>query len=147
MKSNHRCDHIGLYTNHSKKLVNFYTEKLAFKKIKDEKLERPIFEQIFGIAADCRFIRLISDGVMLEIFEPITRRARECIRNSIGINHWGYCVENREKFVRRLRKQRVSVIEIKRNDHMVYFVADPDGNRIEIRECKKHNSSQKSGGH
>jgi len=146
MKSNHRCDHIGLYTNHSKKLVDFYTKKLAFKKIKEEKLERSIFEQIFGIAVDCHFIRLMSDSVMLEIFQPIARRARECIRNNVGINHWGYCVDNRELFVRRLRKQRVPVIEIKRKDHLVYFVADPDGNRIEIRECNKHKSFRQRGG-
>lgn len=146
MKSNHRCAHIGVYTNHSKKLVDFYTKKLRFRKIKEETLEMPILEQIFGVSADCLFVRLISDSTMLEIFQPITRRARKCLRNSIGINHWGYCVDNREKFVQRLRKQSVHVIEIKRRDHSVYFVADPDGNRIEIRECKKHKSSQKSGG-
>lgn len=147
MKSNHGCDHIGLYTNNSKKLVNFYTKNLAFKKVKEDILERSIFEQIFGIAADCHFVRLVSGSVMLEIFQPTKRRARRVIRNSIGINHWGYCVGNREKFVRRLRNQRIPIIEIERKDHLVYFVADPDGNRIEIRECKEHKSSQKSGGH
>ncbi len=135
MKSIHRCDHIGIYTNHAERLVDFYTSKLAFKKVKEENLDRTIFKQIFGVAADCRFIKLRSDSIMLEIFEPITGRARRSLRNSIGINHWGYCVDDREKFVQKLRRQKVPVIEIERNGHRVYFVADPDGNRIEIRKC------------
>lgn len=135
MNNIHRCDHIGIYTNHADRLVDFYTSKLAFRKLKEETLDKTLFKQIFDVAVDCRFIRLISDGVMLEIFEPITDRAHRGIRNSVGINHWGYCVQDREKFVQRLKNQAVTVIEIKRNEHRVYFVTDPDGNRIEIREC------------
>jgi catechol 2,3-dioxygenase-like lactoylglutathione lyase family enzyme len=135
MKNIHRCDHIGIYTNQAARLVDFYTSKLAFKRAKEETLDKTLFKQIFGVATDCRFIKLISDSVILEIFEPITDRAHSALRNSIGINHWGYCVEDREEFVQRLKNQKVTVIEIKRNDHRAYFVADPDGNRIEIREC------------
>ncbi len=137
MKKIHKCDHIGLYTNNAKRLVNFYTKKLAFKKTKEEILDKSIFKEIFGISADCRFIRLVSDNIMLEIFEPINRSPYKNIKNSIGYNHWGYCVKDRKKFVQQLRKKRVKIIEIRRNDHIVYFVIDPDENRIEIRDCNK----------
>ncbi len=138
MKRNiYQCDHIGLYTNNAEKLVNFYTKNLAFKKVKEERLGKSIFKKIFGIPVDCHFIRLASDNILLEIFEPTKGRASKKMKNSIGLNHWGYCVGNKKRFVQLLRRRRVKVIEIIRNGHEVYFVTDPDGNRIEIRDCRK----------
>ena len=116
----YNCDHIGLYTNRAKKLVNFYTNKLMFKKVKEEILSKSIFKKIFGIPVDCHFIRLISDNIMLEIFEPIAKLASKRLRNSVGLNHWGYCVDDRKRFVQRLRRRRVKVTEIKRNNHIVH---------------------------
>ena len=133
----HRCDHIGIFTNNSKRLVNFYVNKLGFKKGMVNKLPKSIMKPLFGISCDCKFIKLYSEGVMIEIFEPMLVRGRKRINNTIGYNHWGYCVGDRKKFVKKLRRKKVNIIEIKRNDHIIYFITDPDGNRIEIREDKK----------
>jgi catechol 2,3-dioxygenase-like lactoylglutathione lyase family enzyme len=129
------CDHIGLYTNNSKKLEKFYLKILGFKKEKEEILPKSIFKLIFGIPTDCRFIRLYADNMKLEIFEPISTPAKKRVANIASINHWGFCVEDRKKFVQKLKIKKVKIIEVKRNGHTVYFVTDPDGNRIEIREC------------
>ena len=71
---------------------------------------------------------------MLELFEPLSTKVREAISRVSCLNHWGYCVENREDFVQNLREKDVPVIEIKRNGRTVYFVTDPDTNLIEIRD-------------
>ena len=128
------CDHIGIFTNNSKRLLSFYIKKLGFRKQKETILPKSIVKSIFGISSDCRFIRLISDNVMIEMFEPLSIRGHRRINNITGYNHWGYCVGDRKKFVQVLKRQKVKIIKVKRNNHLVYFIKDPDGNRIEIRE-------------
>jgi len=43
-------------------------------------------------------------------------------------------VGNREAFVQKMKEKGVAIIEVQRNDHLVYFIKDPDGNLIEIRD-------------
>lgn len=133
----HQCDHIGILTNNAHALQFFYTEKLNFTYEREEILNGSVFEHIFGVSMDCRFIRLTTGEFMIELFEPLDAKARPRTAEVAGLNHFGYCVKNREDFVNQLRTKDVNVIEVKRNGHIVYFVCDPDGNRIEIRECSK----------
>ncbi len=128
------CDHVGLFTNDSDRLVNFYVEKLGFKKEKDTTLPESLTEPIFGVASDCRFVRLAAGNVMIEIFQPTSIKATTRLSSSTGLNHWGYCVGNRETFVEVLKEKSVAIIEVRRNAHRIYFIEDPDGNRIEIRD-------------
>ncbi|KPJ72078.1 hypothetical protein AMJ52_07520 [candidate division TA06 bacterium DG_78] len=137
MENKFACDHIGIFTNNSKELENFYIKILEFKKEKEEILPKSIFRSIFEIATDCRFIRLKTNNMKLEIFQPLSIRAKKRINDMIGINHWGYCVANRKKFVQKLKQKKVNVTEVKRNEHVIYFITDPDGNKIEIRKYYK----------
>jgi len=128
------CDHIGFFTLDADSLQRFYTDKLGFE-LKDESLlDRAIVKTIFGMATDCRFIKLQRNGFMLEIFEPLSAEARESIECAAGLNHWGYCVDDRTAFVEKQKANGIPVTEIERNGRTVYFLADPDGNRIEIRD-------------
>lgn len=136
-KKNHTCDHIGLLSGNAKRLARFYTKKLGFKKTKEELLPTSIMQPIFHISCDCIFIKLVSGKVMIELFEPTSLSMRRRHSDTAGIHHWGYCVGDREKFVSQLKKKNVKIITVKRNDHSVYFITDPDGNRIEIRDNKK----------
>jgi len=129
------CDHIGIFTNNSKRLINFYTKKLGFKKDKVRILPKPIIKSIFGISYECEFTKLVSGHMMIEIFKPISTHIRRRINNIAGINHWGHCVKDKKEFVKELRQKKINIIEVKSNNHVVYFITDPDGNRIEIREC------------
>jgi catechol 2,3-dioxygenase-like lactoylglutathione lyase family enzyme len=130
-----QCDHIGILTNNADALLRFYTEKLDFTKQTEEILSGKVFGEIFGFAVDCRFIRLSASYFIIELFEPIPAKAHPRAKETAGLNHFGYCVKNRCDYVSRLHERGVPVIEVKRNSHTVYFVSDPDGNRIEIREC------------
>lgn len=132
-----QCDHIGILTNNARMLLSFYTEKMGLIHKKEEILSSSVFEKIFGFAVDCRFIRLTAGDFMLELFEPINAKASARTAKMTGLNHFGYCVENRLDYVNQLRKKNVDIIEVKRNSHTVYFVSDPDGNQIEIRESVK----------
>lgn len=127
------CDHIGILTNNSVRLANFYIKKLGFKKEKEEILPESIVKSIFGVPSDCKFIRLVSGNVKVEMFQPTSVRVEKKPDNFIGYNHWGYYVGERDKFVQKLKGKRVSITEVHRGAHRIYFIKDPDGNRIEIR--------------
>jgi catechol 2,3-dioxygenase-like lactoylglutathione lyase family enzyme len=124
------CDHIGIFSHNAERLVNFYVDIVGFKKTYEGTLSKTIMKPLFGITQDCRFIKLHLGNTMLEIFEPIVKRKTV----TKGYNHWGLIVLDRKKFVNKLKHKKVSIIEVKRNNHSVYFIADPDGNKIEIRE-------------
>jgi catechol 2,3-dioxygenase-like lactoylglutathione lyase family enzyme len=128
------CDHIGFFTNNADKLIEFYTGTLKFTLKQESILASAMTRAIFGIDSDCRFVKLVHNDFMLELFEPLSTKAHEAISTVSRLNHWGYCVENREEFVQNLREKDVPVIEIKKNDRTVYFVTDPDTNLIEIRD-------------
>ncbi len=133
MKQN-LCDHIGICTNQAERMVKFYIDKFGFQKSKEEILERSIAKPIFGLNSTFKFIRLTSGSVMIEIFEPMSVPAKRQKNIIAGYHHWGCCVSNRLEFVQALKRKKVKIIEVKRNSHIVYFVRDPDGNMIEIRE-------------
>ncbi len=133
------CDHIGLFTANAQKMMEFYIRALGFEFGSETNLPGSIVADIFGFAADCRFIKLYKDGFMIEIFEPLSPRLQRQLASRVGINHWGYCVAERDIVLETLRKENVPIIEIIRNGRIVYFLVDPDGNRIELRECRETN--------
>jgi hypothetical protein len=70
MKSS-RCDHLGIFTNNSRRLAEFYQEKLGFEKEKEEIVSHSVMVSIFGLASDCRLVRLVLGTVKIEIFHPL----------------------------------------------------------------------------
>ncbi|UCE20414.1 MAG: bifunctional nicotinamidase/pyrazinamidase [Gemmatimonadota bacterium] len=127
------CDHIGIFTMNVKKLSDFYVRTLGFKSEKEEVFTTSLMRKALGVHSDCMMIRLVSGDVRLELFQPTSVRLARRLNISAGYNHWGYHVGDRGRYVRKLKKKGVPIIEVRRNDRTVYFVKDPDGNRIEIR--------------
>jgi nicotinamidase/pyrazinamidase len=127
------CDHMAIITGNSEKLKRFYIDTLGFKKEKEEKLPGSIAKLALGITSECRFVRLVSGDLKLELFEPASSKPEKKRDTASGYNHWGFRTHDKEKLINRLKKRKVEIIEIERNSHTVHFVRDPDGNRIEIR--------------
>ena len=131
------CDHVGFFTRNAKELAVFYTKILDFELIHDSMLSKSIVQTIFGLADDCRFVKLRKNDFIVEIFEPVSTELQKRVSGIVGINHWGYCANNRTAFVQKCRRDGLPVIEIDRNGRSAYFLIDPDGNRIEIGDCSK----------
>lgn len=133
------CDHLGFFTNDADRLVDFYREMFGFAVEKEDLLSSSIVRQIFGISSPCRFIKLaagrhLPSSVRLEIFQPLTRKLGRRRNGLVGCNHWGLRVGDRVEFARTFRRGGIPVIEARRGEHSVFFVRDPDGNRIELRD-------------
>ena len=128
------CDHIGLFSKNAGELIAFYTGILGFELTSDSVLSKAVVERIFGLADDCRFVKLHREDFMIEIFQPCTAGLRHGMNGVVGINHWGFRVDDRIAFVDKMRRAGQRIVEIDRNGRAVYFLIDPDGNRIEVRE-------------
>lgn len=130
-------DHIGIFTNNYKRLVDFYVKNLGFEKEKEELLSKSLMKPIFGIASACKFVRIASGNVKIEIFSPIDLTPKKRFSQEAGYNHWALCIADRDKYFQKLKRRKVKILEVKRNDHSVYFITDLDGNKIEIKECHR----------
>lgn len=137
-----RCDHIGFFTNDSTRLVGFYRDKLGFSVEKEELLPPSIMRPIFGLPHPCRLIKLTAPAAKIseqpplkvEIFHPVGLRLPRRRNGIVGCNHCSFTVKDKAHFLRKLRTRDVPVIEVRRNSHSVFFIKDPDGNRIEVRD-------------
>ena len=128
------CDHIGLFSDNPKKLINFYVKKLGFEKEKEDLISKDTIYSIFGISLECRLIRLSAPGIKIEIFSSKDKPKRKKFKRIKGINHWGLSTGDRQIFLKKLIKRKVKIVTIKRNSHKVYFIRDPERNLIEIRD-------------
>lgn len=130
------CDHIGIITKNAESLCKFYKRILNFIPVSNERLKSDIVKIIFNINSSCCFYKLKAGGFIIEIFEPHSNYKPAKRKITSGIHHFGLVVEDKEKFIQYLRQRRVKILTIKRNSKKVYFIEDPDGNKIEIREAK-----------
>jgi catechol 2,3-dioxygenase-like lactoylglutathione lyase family enzyme len=131
------CDHIGIFTRNLKPMKKFYMDVLGFSLDSESKLSGEIMGKIFGYAHDCHFIKLYKDGFLIELFSPISKESHTPGTRMTGLNHWGYCVADRRSFIEGLYRKDQATVEIDRNGRKVYFVIDPDGNPIEIRDYQR----------
>ncbi len=134
MMKKYSVDHIGLWTDNAFSLIKFYKNKLGFKLMSSQRLTKDIVKKIFGLNTTCCFYRLQSEGMMLELFEPHKKFSAKKQKIFSGINHFGLVVEDRETFIKNVFKQKIKILKIRRDGHSVYFIKDPDGNMIEIRQ-------------
>jgi len=134
MDRNKGCDHLGIVTADRQRLAAFYVETLGFEIKREDHLEREVTKGVFGIDADCAFTVLAVPGLLLELFEPQGVALSDQIAAAPGYHHFGFCTDDRLTFVESLRSRGIEVITVYRHERPVFFVSDPDGNRIEIRE-------------
>lgn len=138
MKTRIKFNHIGIFTGHHRRLLDFYLPALGFKKEYQALLPKEVMYPIFRIPYECHMVKLVRDDIALEIFWLDDYKLKSAGRWTAGYNHFGLEVKDREKFLKRLKaKFKARIIKVGRGSHFVYFIQDPDGNRIEIKETAK----------
>lgn len=124
-------NHIGLFTNHPKRLLNFYEKRFGFKREYEVSLSKEIVKSIFKITKRCSMVRLsFGKSERLEIFWTKDKRLKKRRLNTTGYNHYVLSVMDRDKFTERLKSSGIKVTRINRNGRYPYFIKDPDGNLL-----------------
>jgi len=130
MKQN--CNHIGLITGNDDILVKFYTDKLGFRESGARLISASLMKQLFGLPCECQMTKLVLGEIVLEIFNPTGIDISLRTEDTSGLNHWGLNVLDKESFCRDLASKGVEIIKAFHKDRHIYFIKDPEGNRIEV---------------
>ena len=124
--------HIGLFAENPEALVRFYVEKLDFQEAGTRLIPKSLMILLFGLDADCEMIKLRRGDIILEIFAPEGMELRRKTDDMSGYNHWGITVKNKGDYCHRLEQKGVTVIKAEKGGRFIYFIKDPEGNRIEV---------------
>lgn len=125
--------HIGITCQNIKVSSKFYRELFGLKKLWEKTVPASEMKAIFNISSPAQIIALKTDNGMLELFN-FTKRKRE--RSGRGnITHFAITVAEKEGFIKKAKRKGVEVTLIDReNGHRTYFIKDPDGILVEIRD-------------
>jgi catechol 2,3-dioxygenase-like lactoylglutathione lyase family enzyme len=127
--------HIGLWVRDLTRSGCFYNQILGFEKRYDYQTPAELMKTVFGRAVNCQVEVLQRDGIRLELFQPdvpVSTALPEPL--PAAINHFGLKVDDKASFCRKAREKGADVIEVRRQDHSTFFLRDPDGLLIEIKD-------------
>ncbi|MBU0686640.1 MAG: VOC family protein [Candidatus Margulisbacteria bacterium] len=126
--------HIGLTTSNLKLSEKFYVENFGFKTIVEKEISARLMQEIFGYNSPAQLIFLKAEkGQEIELFH--FPELKEAIPQIGKISHFTLAVDDHVKYFEKLKNSGCETIAAKKEDGgMVYFVKDPDGNLIELRD-------------
>ena len=124
-----RIHHAAVVCSSETNADRFYNGILGLIKIKSSLLSKPLTEQIFGRAQECQIILYGNEHFAIEVF--VTTRAQE---KGPLFEHLCLIVEKREEFLKECESSGVEVKRIPKDDSLVAFVEDYDGNLFEVKE-------------
>lgn len=124
--------HINFVTNDLEKIIDFYVNKLGLQiKFTLDNQEGKPFGYYFA-CGDTTFLEFFDQKMAAEVWGGKVEEL------NIGTRYRHFCLEvtGLEEFCSRLREKGVSVSEISLGmDHSYQaWIADPDGNQIELME-------------
>ena len=124
--------HIGITCSDIVASERFYVENFGLLKIKEKVESAEIIQQIFGINSPARIVLLKSGETMVELFE-FPEVDHQPIMGSVS--HFALCVADTKKAYEKLKAKGIETIMIDRGkEKHIYFVKDPDGVLIELRD-------------
>lgn len=130
--------HTGLCVSDLDRSLRFYRDGLGFAMLAQFHLTRPIAEVDPPVDVISQFIRL--GGLTLELLaydSPGVFGVPHHRRNQLGLTHLSFIVDDVEARARDLETVGGTILEDTRNPAedssvRILFVADPDGNRVEL---------------
>lgn len=130
--------HAGLCVSDLERSLRFYCDGLGFERGGTFHITRPIAEVDPPVDVVSQFIRLGSLRIeLLDYASPGSIGTPHTRRNQLGLTHLSFVVDDVEARALELEAVGGTILQDTRNPDedetlRVLFVADPDGNRIEL---------------
>ena len=133
-----KLDHVALIVSNMENSLNFYVEFLGLKFKRAFELNEAESLALFNVASPARAIQLIMDEGMLELFDfkrGIDRVDWFSSPPKNGLFHFAIHVEHPlTEFINLAEQEGIPVLSIARGERYIYFIRDPDGVLIEVKE-------------
>ena len=132
-----KLDHVALIVSDMETSLDFYTQFLGLEIKKEFDLSEEESRKLFQVNSPARGIQLLMKEGMLELFEfkrgVETKRFPTPMTN--GLFHYALQIGRPiEAFIAQAREEGIPVYSIVRGDKTIYFIQDPDGVFIEVKE-------------
>ena len=120
--------HVALTCSSEKKSDIFYQSLLGLQKSEPKTIPSALSKALFDINSELKIINYLNEYLHFEIF--LTRH-----NNSSGrrIEHICLEVDDLAAFLEKCRTLQVKVVQVPREDKLLTFISDDDGNLFEIK--------------
>lgn len=122
-----KLQHVALCSSSEEKADKFYKNLLGLSKMTPKILSDSLSEAIFNIPAEFTIVNYQNDTLRFEIF---IHRAYPI--NKTPVAHTCIEVPDRKAFLEKCREMNVMIREITKEDKIVTFISDYDGNLFEV---------------
>jgi catechol 2,3-dioxygenase-like lactoylglutathione lyase family enzyme len=122
-----KLQHIALCCSTEETADRFYRDLLGLQKMAPKNLPPSLSRAIFDMDSELTVINYQNDTLRFEIFIHNTHRFDET-----PIAHTCIEVIDRKVFLNKCREMDVMIREVPKDDKMVIFICDFDGNLFEV---------------
>jgi catechol 2,3-dioxygenase-like lactoylglutathione lyase family enzyme len=123
--------HVALVCRSEERADQFFGNLLGLKKSEPKILSLALSEAIFQVSSELKMVSYSNDHVYFEIF--IDRQAQSKGR---PIEHVCLEVQDLPAFLQKCHRLNVEILQIPKDDYLLYFIRDFDNNLFELKEKK-----------
>jgi catechol 2,3-dioxygenase-like lactoylglutathione lyase family enzyme len=120
--------HVALTCSSEEKSDKFYKSLLGLQKSEPKTIPPALSKALFDINAELKIINYRNEYLHFEIF--LTRHSNSSVRR---IEHVCLEVDDFAAFLEKCRTLQVKIVQVSREDKLLTFISDDDGNLFEIK--------------
>ena len=120
--------HVALTSSSEEKSDKFYQALLGLNKSKPKIISPALSKALFDINSELKIINYLDDYLHFEIF--FTSHNNSSVRR---IEHVCLEVDNLAAFLEKCRTLQVKIVQVPKEDKLLTFISDDDGNLFEIK--------------
>ncbi len=131
-----KLDHVALIVSDLETSIDFYTRFLSLEIKREFELSEEESQSLFQVTSPARAVQLLMQDGMLELFE-FKRGIEINIPTPLtnGLFHYALQIGRPiEAFITEARERDIPIYSIVRGGKTIYFIQDPDGVFIEVKE-------------
>ena len=120
--------HVALTSSSEEKSDKFYQALLGLKKSKPKTIPPAFSKALFDINSELKIINYLDENLHFEIF--FTSHNNSSVRR---IEHVCLEVDDLAAFLEKCRTLQVKIVQVPRENKLITFISDDDGNLFEIK--------------
>jgi catechol 2,3-dioxygenase-like lactoylglutathione lyase family enzyme len=122
-----RLQHVALTCSSEEKSDKFYKSLLGLQKSEPKTIPAALSKALFNINSELKIINYRNENLHFEIFFSDQNRG-----SAKRIDHACLQVDDLEAFLEKCRALQVKIDQVPKQDKLLTFISDDDGNLFEI---------------